>query len=45
MRIPPDLQCEAQISFAVTELLFYHEAELAGALDVASDIHNQLIYL
>lgn len=45
MRIPPDLQGEAQKSFAVTELLFYHEAERAGALDIASDIRNQLIYL
>ena len=45
MRIAADLQGEAQISFAVTELLFYHETELAGALNVASDIHNKLIYL
>ncbi|MFN8527842.1 MAG: DUF5615 family PIN-like protein [Anaerolineae bacterium] len=45
VRVPPDLQGEAQIGFVVRELLFYHDAELAGALDVLADIANQLIYL
>ncbi|MDX2161399.1 MAG: DUF5615 family PIN-like protein [bacterium] len=45
MRIPPNLQGEAQVSFTVKELLFYHEAERVGALTVTTDIENQLIYL
>jgi predicted nuclease of predicted toxin-antitoxin system len=45
MRIPADLQGEAQIRFVVRELLFYHEAERIGALSLAADIENQLIYL
>lgn len=45
MRLAPKLQGEAQISFAVRELLFYHEAEIVGAVDVATEIENQIIYL
>jgi len=45
MRVPPHLQGEAQISFTVKELLFYHEAERIGALNLITDIENRLIYL
>jgi predicted nuclease of predicted toxin-antitoxin system len=45
LRLPRTLQSEAQISFVVNELVFYHEAEIAGALEFAADIQNRLIYL
>ena len=45
MRIPPNLQGEAQVSFTVKELLFYQEAERVGALNLKTDIEDQLIYL
>lgn len=45
MRVPPDLQGQAQISFIVKELRFYHDVAQAGALVVKTDIINQLIYL
>jgi len=45
MKIPRYLQGEAQISFLVKELSFYHEAALSDALDVSTDLINQIIYL
>lgn len=45
MRVPPHVQGNAQVSYAVTEMLFYHDAEQAGAVDYANEIARQVIYL
>lgn len=45
LRVPAHFQGTAQISFVVTQLAFYHEAEIAGALDYAAEIANQIIFL
>lgn len=45
LRIPRSLKGTAQISFLVRVLIFYDQAERGGALNVATDIENQLIYL
>jgi hypothetical protein len=45
LRMPRDLRGDAQISFIVRQLFFYHEAEIAGAVDFAADIQNRITYL
>jgi predicted nuclease of predicted toxin-antitoxin system len=45
MRVPPDLQGTAQISYLVTELLFYYNAVEADAVDYATEIFGTIIYL
>jgi predicted nuclease of predicted toxin-antitoxin system len=45
MRVPVLLQGQAQISFVIEQVLFYDEAERAGAINYLTEIHNQVIYL
>ena len=45
MKVPAELQGEAQISFLVRELRFYDDAARAGAVDYSSEIANRVIYL
>lgn len=45
MRVPPNYQGAAQISFVVEQLLFYYEAEKADAIDYATEIENLVTYL
>lgn len=45
MKISPRYSGEAQISHIVEQLLFYVEAEEAGAVDYAAEIANHVIFL
>ena len=42
---PQHLQGVAQISYIVQQLLFYHAAEIGGAIDYQTEIANHVIYL
>lgn len=45
MKVPSEIQGTGQISHLVTTLLFYAEAEEAGAIDYQSEILNHALYL
>ena len=45
MKIPSEMQGRGQISHLVITLLFYVEAEDAGAIDYHSEILNHALYL
>jgi predicted nuclease of predicted toxin-antitoxin system len=45
MKVPPDYSDEAQISYVVQQLLFYNDAEQAGAVDYRIEIANHVIFL
>jgi hypothetical protein len=45
MKVSHSYRGANQISFIVQQLLFYTEAEQAGAVDYRSEIANQVIYL
>lgn len=45
MQISKQYQGAAQISHVVRELSFYDEASAAGAIDYATEIANQLLYV
>ena len=45
MKVPSEVQGGGQISYLITTLLFYIEAEDAGAIDYQSEILNHALYL
>lgn len=45
MKVDQRYQGDAQIGHLVKQLLFYDEAERAGAVDYASEIANHVLYL
>ena len=45
MKVSQQYRGEAQISYVVQQLLFYAEAEQAGAVDYVSEIANHVIFL
>ena len=45
MKLPPDIKGGALISYVANELFFYHEADIANAVDYQTEIWNTLIYL
>ena len=45
MKVSARYQGEAQISYVVRQILFYHQAERLAAVDYATEIANHLLYL